>query len=97
MHYLLTYELQPDYLQRRGEYRADHLALAWQAAGAGDLLLGGALAEPADRALLLFTSPAAAEAFAGADPYVRNGLIARWRVQPWNTVVGELAANPVRP
>lgn len=97
MHYLLTYELQPDYLQRRGEFRAEHLALAWKAAGAGQLLLGGALSEPADRALLLFTDAAAAESFAKADPYVKNGLIARWRVQPWNTVVGDWAASPVRP
>jgi uncharacterized protein YciI len=50
-------------------------------------------------AVLLFQgdSPAAAEAFAQADPYVRNGLILRWRVRPWMTVIGEGAASPVRP
>lgn len=31
-HYLLTYHLAPDYLDRRPEFRAGHLALAWQAA-----------------------------------------------------------------
>ena len=34
---------------------------------------------------------------AQADPYVRNGLILRWRVRPWTTVIGEGAATPVRP
>jgi hypothetical protein len=33
-------------------------------------------------------SPAAAEAFVAADPYVRNGLVTRWRIRPWTTVVG---------
>jgi uncharacterized protein YciI len=96
MHYLLIYELAPDYLERRGALRNDHLNLAWQADG---LVLGGALADPVDRALLLFEgdSPAAAERFANADPYVRNGLVKRWEVRPWTTVVGKLAASPVRP
>jgi len=98
MHYLLIYELAPDYLQRRAQHRALHLQLAWKAAGEKGLVLGGALAEPADRAMLLFEgdSPAAAEAFARADPYVLNGLVTRWDVRPWTTVVGRLAATPIR-
>jgi uncharacterized protein YciI len=96
MHYLLIYELAPDYLERRGPFRDEHLKLAWEAAG---MVLGGALAEPADRALLLFEgdSPEPAKRFANADPYVRNGLVQRWEVRPWTTVVGKMAANPVRP
>ena len=31
MHYLLFYETAPDYLARRPQFRAAHLALAWQA------------------------------------------------------------------
>ena len=38
-----------------------------------------------------------AEEFARADPYVTKGLIARWHVREWTTVVGETAATPVRP
>ncbi|CFN74814.1 YciI-like protein [Bordetella pertussis] len=40
-------------------------------------------------------TPAAAEAFAAADPYVREGLVTHWRVRPWTTVVGEQASQPV--
>lgn len=99
MHYLLFYDTAPDYLERRGEFRVEHLALAWQASERGELILGGALSDPVDAAVLLFQgdSPAVAEAFAAADPYVKNGLVKTWRVRPWQTVVGNEAANPVRP
>ena len=98
MHYLLMYDLAPDYLERRGQFRATHLALAWKASERGDLVLGGALADPADMAVLLFKgdSPAVAERFAAEDPYVKNGLVKNWRVRPWTTVVGETASTPVR-
>jgi uncharacterized protein YciI len=98
MHYLLIYDVAPDYLARRGDFRSEHLKLAWAAHERGELVLGGALAEPVDGAVLLFSgaSPAVAESFAAADPYVRNGLVKHWRVRPWNTVVGRDAAAPVR-
>ncbi|KIG03491.1 YciI-like protein [Caballeronia concitans] len=98
MHYLLIYELASDYLERRAQFRDEHLKLAWSAVERGDIVLAGALDSPADRAMLLFEgdSPAAAEAFAKADPYVTNKLVERWEVRKWNTVVGEDAATPVR-
>jgi len=91
MHYLLIYELAPDYLDRRGAFRAEHLSLARAAHGRGELKLGGALANPADRAILLFAgeSPAVAERFAREDPYVRNGRVTGWTVREWTTVVGD--------
>lgn len=98
-HYLLIYDLTDDYLARRGEFRGVHLNLAWDAHRRGELVLGGALGEPVDRAILMFKgpSPKVAEDFAKADPYVINGLIRKWTVRPWMTVVGDLASNPVRP
>ena len=91
MHYLLLYDVVPDYVERRAKFRAEHLALGRAAVARGELVLGGALADPVDGAVLLFRgdSPAAAEAFAAADPYVRHGLVTRWRVRPWTTVVGD--------
>ena len=95
-HYLLTYDLAPDYLDRRPGFRDAHLALAWQAADRGTLLLGGAVGDPVESALLLFNDANAARGFAEADPYVRERLVRGWRVLPWTTVVGEDAATPVR-
>ena len=98
MHFLLIYELAPNYLEERGQFRDEHLELAWQAHERGELVLAGALAEPLDRAVLLFRgdTPRAAEAFVAADPYVRHGLVREWQVRPWTTVVGADAATPVR-
>ena len=94
MHYLLIYDLVADYIERRAPLRAEHIALARAAETRGELILGGALANPPDGAVLLFRgdSPAAAEAFAAADPYVTHGLVTRWRVREWTTVIGRDAA-----
>ena len=97
-HFLMFYDFAADYLERRPEFREEHLAKAWAAHARGELVLGGALADPVDGAVLLFKcdSPAPVEAFVAADPYVINGLVARWRVRKWTTVVGDEADNPIR-
>jgi uncharacterized protein YciI len=96
-HYLLCYELVDDYFERRAQFRGAHLEYVQKAVRRSELLLGGALANPADKAILLFraTSPEVIETFAAADPYVKNGLVPRWYVREWTTVIGEGAAAPV--
>jgi hypothetical protein len=54
MHFLLFYDLTADYVERRAEYRNEHLRLAWDSSARGELILGGALTEPVDGAVLLF-------------------------------------------
>ena len=99
MHYLLIYDVGDDYVTRRAPLRAAHLAHARAAVARGELVLGGALANPADGAVLLFRgeSPDAAAAFAASDPYVTNGLVTRWRVREWTTVVGRDAEVSLPP
>jgi uncharacterized protein YciI len=91
------YDVVDDYVERRAAFRREHITLAREAVGRGELVLGGALAQPADGVVLLFrgSSPAPAEAFAKADPYVLNGIVTRWRVREWTTVVGRDAENPL--
>jgi uncharacterized protein len=98
MHYLLFYDVVPDYVERRKPLRSQHLALARAAQQRGELVLGGALANPPDGAVLLFRgdSPEVANAFAEADPYVLNGVVTRWWVREWTTVVGDAAEQAVR-
>lgn len=98
MHYAMFYDFCSDYLERRARFRADHLRHAWESNARDELQLGGAFADPAAGALLIFKcdSPAVPEQFAAQDPYVKNGLVTRWRVRPWTTVVGEDASTPVR-
>jgi len=99
MHYLLFYVTTDEYLERRGEFRNEHLKLAWEAKDNGELILAGALTNPVDGAVLLFNgdSPVVAEKFVKADPYVKNGLIKEWRIREWTTVVGENCTTPIRP
>ena len=100
MHFLLFYDVVDNYAERRVPYRKDHLAHAKAAVSRGELVLGGALANPVDGTVLLFKgdSPSAAESFARNDPYVLNGLVTNWRVREWTTVVGrdaEVALPPL--
>jgi len=99
VHYLLFYDVVDNYVERRAPLRAAHLTLARAAADRGELVLAGGLANPADGSVLLFKgdSPAAAEAFARADPYVVNGVVTKWRVREWTTVVGPLAEVALPP
>jgi uncharacterized protein len=98
-HYLLFYEAGDDYAERRQPFRQLHLEHAWDAERRGELVLAGALGDPIDGAVLMFQggSPEVAERFALNDPYVTNGVVKRWHVRPWLTVVGSAAAAPLGP
>ena len=90
MYYILFYKTVENYVERRVPYRVDHLAYAQEFHERGELVIAGALAEPADAAILVFRgdSPAVASDFAKNDPYVKNGLITEWNVRPWSVVIG---------
>lgn len=89
-YFLLLYDVVDDFVARRTPLRDEHLALARAAHARGELVMGGALTDPVDTAALLFRAADAsgAERFAAADPYVKNGLVKRWRVRPWAVAVG---------
>ncbi|MBK8903207.1 MAG: YciI family protein [Anaerolineaceae bacterium] len=89
-YYALIYHLVDEYLERRPEFRTEHLQLAQAAMERGELVLGGAFSGPADKALLVFRAEAAlvVEDFVNNDPYVQNGLVARWEIRPWTVVIG---------
>jgi uncharacterized protein len=89
-YYALFYDVVDDFVARRAPFREEHLSLAHAAHRSGELVLAGALAEPADAALIVFRgdSPDVASSFAKRDPYVRSGLVKHWEVRPWTVVVG---------
>jgi uncharacterized protein YciI len=90
MYLVLTYDYVADVLEKRAPHRADHLALAREYHGRGELLLAGAFDPPSDGALFVFRvdSPAAVEAFVARDPYVANGVVTGHRIRPWSVAVG---------
>jgi len=90
-YFALFYHVVDDFVARRSAFRDEHLRLAREAHGRGELLLAGALTDPADRALLVFRVPdrSVVEQFARDDPYVTRGLVTRWEVRPWAVVIGK--------
>jgi hypothetical protein len=91
VHYLLFYDYVEDAVEKRAPHRDEHLRLAGQALERGELLLGGAYADPVDGAVLVFRceSLSVVEAFVANDPYVKSGIVTDWRIRPWTVVVGE--------
>jgi uncharacterized protein YciI len=89
-YYALTYYLMDDYLERRPEFRVEHLQLASAVQDRGELVLGGAYSDPADTTLLIWRAADASvvENFVSNDPYVKNGLVTRWEIRPWTVVIG---------
>ena len=90
MYYILFYKTVEKYVEKRVPFREEHLKSIKEAHSNGDLIMAGALAEPADAGVFIFKgeTPEAAENFAKNDPYVLNDLIIEWEVRPWNVVVG---------
>jgi hypothetical protein len=95
-YWILFYDYVEDYLERRTPLRPSHFAVANEAVESGALVLAGAFAEPADGAALVFRADdvSTVEQFVARDPYVREGLVASWRIRPWTVVAGTSFASP---
>jgi uncharacterized protein YciI len=90
MYYILFYKTVNNYIERRVPFRESHLALVHKAHEEGSLIMAGALADPPDRAVLIFKgdNPDAAYDFVAHDPYVKNRLITEWSIRTWTVVTG---------
>ena len=90
MYYILFYKTVDNCVEKRKPFRQEHLAYAYAAHERGELVMAGALAGPADKAVLVFKAEqgSIAEELAKNDPYVKNGLVTQWEVRPWTVVIG---------
>lgn len=90
-YFVLIYDVIDDYVARRAAFREDHLGYSRAAQSRGELILGGVLTDPVDKALLIFRTQNAAvvEDFARHDPYIINGLVKKWTVRPWTVAIGD--------
>jgi uncharacterized protein YciI len=84
----LIYHYVDNALEARAPHREAHLAKIKVAVDDGSLHMAGALGDPPSGGLLVFNGddPSPAERFAAGDPYVENGVVTAWRVQPWTVV-----------
>jgi uncharacterized protein len=89
-YFALMYDVVDDFGNKRTPFRPAHLKEVRDAQARGELIMAGALGEPAG-ALLVFrgADKSIAEGFATNDPYVKEGLVTSWRVRPWTVVVGQ--------
>jgi uncharacterized protein YciI len=95
MYSLLLYDYVDGIVERRAPFREEHLALVRKAHEQGALLMAGALAEPVDGAVFVFTTDdrSVVEDFVSKDPYEREGLVTEWRIRHWNVVIGRPAVD----
>lgn len=87
-YYVVIYHTVDNYKEKRQPYRNAHLSKVQEAFEAGDIVMGGALDDPADQALIVFRASEEAQKFVENDPYVTNGLISKWQIRPWKVVIG---------
>ncbi len=88
-YFAVEYDVVDRFVERRAPFRDAHLELIRAAHARGEIVMAGAVGQPPQGALIVFKVATAAEAedFVLHDPYVVNGLVTRWLVQPWQVVV----------
>lgn len=91
MYYILFYEAVDNYIEMRQPFREAHFNHIKPYVDRGDVRLAGALADPADGAVLVFNvnDKKIIEEFAGNDPYVKNGVVTNWYIREWTVVLGK--------
>jgi len=99
MHYLLRYSYVEGIDALREPHRDKHLTDLWTQADAGRVVLAGGAGDPIAEGIIVWDveDPQVIHDFAAQDAYMVAGLITGYDVVPWRTVVGDLAATPLRP
>lgn len=87
---LLYYDFVENVVERRAPHRPVHLELVQTWIADGRIVAGGATGDPPTGALIVFRDHGAPEEFVQVDPYVLEGLVTGWRVEPWTVVTGSL-------
>jgi uncharacterized protein YciI len=87
--YLLRYEYVSNILDQRGPFRAEHLQNALDLKAEGKILMGGALVDPVDTGLFVFSTndKLEIERFVQNDPYVKNKLVTNYSIREWMVAV----------
>lgn len=84
MKYLMFYEMAADAMTKIQAHFPAHQARLLEFHQQGTLLMAGPYGMPPIGALGIFTTQEAAESFASGDPFVINGVVAKYIIQPWS-------------
>lgn len=89
--YVLEYVYVADILEKRTQYRPDHIALAEKYCKEGTIVSGGPFTPPTG-ALFVFSADGkeTVEQFVKSDPYYSAGLITNYSIKEWNVVIGKV-------
>lgn len=81
---VVLYESADDLASKAPEHFPAHVAHWERYKADGTLVMIGAFGDPQNQgSMAIFTSREAAEDFARTDPFVLNGVVARWEVRDW--------------
>ena len=83
----MFYEIAPAGLPKARTYYTAHRARIDEFRTRGTLLMVGAFSNSAEGAMGIFTTRAAAEEFIKGDPFVINGVVAKWTLRDWDEVL----------
>ena len=88
MKYVLLYETADDGLAKAPTIFPRHRARIDEFAARRQLLQIGPFGDPqTEGSMAVFSTREAAEEFAGGDPFVLEGVVARWSVRDWNEIL----------
>ena len=90
MKYVLFYESADDVMSKAPEHFPAHSARLDEFQARGELLMVGLFGDPQEEgSMSVFTTRESAEEFATGDPFVLNGVVAKWYVREWHEVLTE--------
>jgi uncharacterized protein YciI len=88
MKYVLFYESADDVMTNAPLHFAAHRERLDAFHARGDLLMVGTFGDPQrEGSMSVFRTREAAEEFAAGDPFVLEGVVARWYVRDWDEVL----------
>jgi uncharacterized protein YciI len=83
----MLYEVAEDGMAKAKANYPGHRARLDDFHARGVLLMAGPFCDPMQGAMGVFTTRQAAEEFIQGDPFVVNGVVARWTLREWNEVL----------
>jgi len=89
--YVLQYDYVADAFEKRKPHREAHLAFISKQVENGNVVLAGAVGNPPTGGLLIFRNLSSndIEQFAQQDPYVTNGVVKKYTIEPYMAVTGD--------
>ena len=88
MRYVVLYESAPDVLSKAPAHFPAHKARLDEFHARGELLMVGAFGDPQNEgSMAIFATREGAEEFVKGDPFVLNGVVARYEIREWNEIL----------